>query len=115
MGELGLFYRCFPIVLIGKGFPPGGGQNPWEPARLGCAVASGPDTRNFADAVALLRQAGALQVVQTGDQLTEWVDRMLSDDGAREAMGLAGQAAAGAGSDLPARLAERLVALMPKP
>ncbi len=115
LGELGLFYRCFPIVLMGKGFPPGGGQNPWEPARLGCAVATGPETGNFADAVAALRQAGALHVVQNAEGLSCWVDAMLSDGTARDAMGRAGQAAAGAASDLSARLAERLAALMRQP
>ena len=114
LGELGLLYRCFPIVLVGKGFPPGGGQNPWEPARLGCAVATGPDTRNFADAVAALQQAGALHVVQDGAALSAWVDAMLSDRAACEAMGKAGLIVAGAVSDLPARLAGRLAALMPQ-
>ena len=112
LGELGLLYRCFPIVLIGKGFPPGGGQNPWEPARLGCAVATGPDTSNFSDAVSHLQQAGALIVVADGTALARWVDAMLSDPAACRTMGHAGLAAAGTASDLPARLAARLVALM---
>ena len=46
IGDMGLLYRCIPVVLMGKGFA-GGGQNPWEPAQLGCAIATGPDTSNF--------------------------------------------------------------------
>ena len=112
LGELGLLYRCFPIVLVGKGFVPGGGQNPWEPARLGCAVATGPLTANFADAVRALREAGALHVVDDLAALIGWLDAMLSDPARAAAMGRAGAAAAQAAGDLPARLARRLSALL---
>ena len=112
LGELGLLYRCFPAVLVGKGFAPGGGQNPWEPARLGCAVATGPITANFSDAVQLLEQAGALSVVADADALIAWLDRMLSDPAQAATMGQAGLARTEVASDLPARLAEKLSALI---
>ena len=61
MGELGLWYRLAPIAFVGRSLlAPGGGQNPLEPARLGCCIAVGPHTGNFTDHVALLRQAGGL-------------------------------------------------------
>ena len=45
MGELGLWYRLAPIAFVGRSLiAPGGGQNPLEPARLGCAIAVGPYT-----------------------------------------------------------------------
>lgn len=48
IGELGLFYRAIPVVLIGKTLlAPGGGQNPIEPAKLGCAIVMGEHTANF--------------------------------------------------------------------
>ncbi|MCP4392953.1 MAG: 3-deoxy-D-manno-octulosonic acid transferase [Alphaproteobacteria bacterium] len=48
IGELGLFYRVSPVVLMGKTLRwPGGGQNPIEPARLGCVVIMGEYTSNF--------------------------------------------------------------------
>jgi 3-deoxy-D-manno-octulosonic-acid transferase len=112
LGELGLFYQLFPTVFMGKSFPPGGGQNPLEPARLGCAVATGPATENFADPVAILRAAGGLAVVDDVDALTGWVDRMLRDPAARHAAGSAAQAVASAHASLPARTAARLAALM---
>jgi 3-deoxy-D-manno-octulosonic-acid transferase len=112
LGELGLWYRLFPIVFMGKSFGAGGGQNPLEPARLGCAVATGPATQNFADAVRVLRDAGGLTEVADVDALTAWVDTMLRDDAARQAAGQAGQAVATAHELLPARTAARLVALM---
>lgn len=116
LGELGLLYRCCPIVLIGKGFASGpsagGGQNPWEPAQLGCAVATGPATQNFEESVALLRRMGALQVVQDEDALAVWLDSMLSDPTAAARMGQAARSATRMAAGLPARLAERLVGLM---
>ena len=70
LGELGLWYRLAGIAFIGRSLlPPGGGQNPLEPARLGCAIAVGPHTGNFADHVAMLRDAGALTVVQDATEL----------------------------------------------
>ena len=56
LGELGLWYRLSQAAFIGRSLvPPGGGQNPLEPARLGCPIAMGPLTANFTSHVALLR------------------------------------------------------------
>jgi 3-deoxy-D-manno-octulosonic-acid transferase len=114
LGELGLLYRLFPTVFIGKSFAftGGGGQNPLEPARLGCALAAGPDMHNFADAVAILRESGALTEVADPAALTLWVDSMLKDPRARGVLGSNGCAAATKYERLPARTASRLVALM---
>ena len=112
LGELGLFYRLFAIVFIGKSFGAGGGQNPLEPARLGCAIAAGPAMQNFAQPAASLAEAGGLQTVADEAALTRWVDRMLRDAAARLAMGQAASIAASGEADLPSRMAARLVALM---
>ena len=112
LGELGLFYRLFPIVFIGKSFTPGGGQNPLEPARLGCAIAAGPAMQNFAQTTASLAASGGMETVEDEVALTHWVDRMLRDEAARRAMGQAARSAASGEADLPARMAARLVALM---
>ena len=70
LGELGLWYRLAGIAFIGRSLlPPGGGQNPLEPARLGCAIAVGPHTGNFTDHVAMLRAAGGLTVVRDATEL----------------------------------------------
>jgi 3-deoxy-D-manno-octulosonic-acid transferase len=112
LGELGLLYRLFPAVFMGKSFGPGGGQNPLEPARLGCAVATGPATQNFADAVATLQAAGGLAVVEDVAALTAWVDDMLRNPATRAAAGNAARAVASTHATLPARTAARLAALM---
>ena len=112
LGELGLFYRLFPIVFMGKSFPPGGGQNPLEPARLGCAIVCGPAMQNFASATASLLAADAIAQVASEVDLTVWVDTTLHDASARKAMGDAARAVATVEGDLPARMAARIMATL---
>lgn len=111
LGELGLLYRAIGIVFVGRSLAVFGGHNPLEPARLGCAVATGPHTANFAEIVPALCAAGALSVVADAAELGGWVHLMLTEPGARRAMGDAGIAAATAASDLPAQIAHDLIAL----
>ena len=112
LGELGLLYRLCSTAFVGRSLvPPGGGQNPLEPARLGCAVAVGPYTANFADAVDRLRAAGALTVVDGPATLAAWADRMLLDEPARAQVGEAACEAAAGDSDLPQHVARALLGL----
>ena len=112
LGELGLFYRLAPIAFVGRSLiAPGGGQNPLEPARLGCAVAVGPHVGNFPEAVAVLEQAGALTKVNDTDALVDWVETMLRQADRRAAMGAAGQEAAARHETLPALVANTLLRL----
>jgi 3-deoxy-D-manno-octulosonic-acid transferase len=113
LGELGLWYRLAGIAFIGRSLlPPGGGQNPLEPARLGCAIAVGPHTGNFAEHVAMLRYAGALTVVQDATELAAWVDGLLGDPVRRRAMARAAVEAVARHSDLPRRTADALIGLL---
>jgi tetraacyldisaccharide 4'-kinase len=105
MGEMGLLYRVFPTVFMGKSFAPGGGgQNFLEPARLGCAVATGPYTENFAEARAMAEAAGALTVVETEDALIDWLGARLQTAHAATALER--------DNDLPHVIAARLVGLL---
>jgi len=104
LGELGLLFRVFPIVFMGKSFSGGGGQNFLEPARLGCAVATGPATQNFTQARDMAVAAGALTVVENEEALITWLDARL-----RRAAPAATLAPVGT---LPSLLAAKLVALM---
>jgi 3-deoxy-D-manno-octulosonic-acid transferase len=112
LGELGLLYRLFPVVFMGKSFAPGGGQNPLEPARLGCAIAAGPDMHNFTDAVATLEQAGGMARVADAGELVRWVSLMLTDDAGRDAAGQAARRGATRQAELPGEIAARLMALL---
>ena len=109
----GCWYRLAGIAFIGRSLlPPGGGQNPLEPARLGCAIAVGPHTGNFADHVAMLRDAGGLTVVRDATELARWVDGLLRDPARRQAMGQAAVAAVQRHGDLPRRTAAALIELL---
>ncbi len=115
VGELGLFYRLARIAFVGRSLLlPGGGQNPLEPAKLGCAVAVGPHTGNFTEIVTTLIARGALACVADVSALSDWVGRMLADPAARAAMGAAGLEAAGRYADLPARTAAAILGLLPE-
>jgi 3-deoxy-D-manno-octulosonic-acid transferase len=114
LGELGLWYRLARIVFVGRSLlPPGGGQNPLEPARLGCAIAVGPHTGNFVAPMQTLADTGGLQRVADAAALAHWVDAMLRDPAACEAMGRVAAAAASRYADLPDRTATALLGLLP--
>jgi 3-deoxy-D-manno-octulosonic-acid transferase len=115
MGELGLLYRLAPIAFVGRSLiSPGGGQNPLEPARLGCAIAVGPYTSNFTDHVGLLRDAGGLVDVADSAALVRFVSAMLDNPGERHRLGEHAAASVRRYSDLPARSAEALLSLLPR-
>jgi len=98
MGGLGLMYRAADLVFVGKSLSVGGGQNPAEPALLGCALVFGPDMSNFRDTAAMLCEAGgALQVTGTAG-LTQAVDALLADPARRARMAAAAKAAIAAHS-----------------
>lgn len=115
LGELGLFYRLVGHAFVGRSLVPLGGQNPLEPARLGCAVAVGPHVFNFPEAVELLDRAGALARVPDAAALESWVATMLAEPARARAMGDAGQAALRGFEPLPARTARLLLALAQAP
>jgi 3-deoxy-D-manno-octulosonic-acid transferase len=112
LGELGLFYRLAGLAFVGRSLVEQGGQNPLEPARLGCAVAVGPNIQNFIDPVQVLEAAGALARVTDAASLAAWVEAMLTDPARRAAIGQAGIAAASRYAELPAQVAAVLAGLL---
>jgi 3-deoxy-D-manno-octulosonic-acid transferase len=111
LGELGLLYRLAPVVFMGGSLVAKGGQNPLEPARLGCAVAIGPHAFNFREPVGVLAQAGALARVEDEAGLLAWADALLRDPARIAAIGQAGMEAASRDADLPDRVAASLLML----
>ena len=71
IGEMGLWYRLADRCFIGGSFGDVGGHNPYEPARLNCAITHGPNTRNFADDYAAFHTAGGAKLVQDADELAQ--------------------------------------------
>ncbi|MFT8367474.1 MAG: glycosyltransferase N-terminal domain-containing protein [Acetobacter papayae] len=111
LGELGLFFRLASCVFMGNSLPgcKGGGHNPYEPARLGCAIATGPLTGNFTEAYQHFGDAVAN--VPDTQALAGWVRRVVGNQALREQMGHAAQEIAMADQSLVDQLAERVVAL----
>jgi 3-deoxy-D-manno-octulosonic-acid transferase len=57
-GEAGLFVRGAGVIFAGKSLCHGGGKNPVEAARLGCAILHGPEVGDFEEIYAALDNAG---------------------------------------------------------
>ena len=84
MGELGVFFRLTDIAFVGGSLVPHGGQNPIEPARLGCAIVHGPHMENFLAIEGELNTAGASSVATTAEEIAREVGTLLSNAGMRQ-------------------------------
>ena len=84
MGELGVFFRLTDIAFVGGSLVPHGGQNPIEPARLGCAIVHGPHMENFLAIEGELNTAGASSVATTAEEIACEVGTLLSNAGMRQ-------------------------------
>lgn len=79
MGELGVFYRLASIVFVGGSLVPHGGQNPFEPARLDCAILYGPHMHNFNEFCSELEGASAAIPVTDNTHLQEELEKLMRD------------------------------------
>jgi 3-deoxy-D-manno-octulosonic-acid transferase len=111
LGELGLFYRLADVALVGGSLVPHGGQNPMEPARLGCPILLGPHTGNFQERVLDLVEAGAVRVVEPGDAATlaAAVHDVLSNTDEAQRMAEAAREVAQQATGTADRLADEIV------
>ena len=118
LGELGLFYRLAGACLVGGSLVPHGGQNPLEPARLGCPILLGPHTANFAEPVARLLAAGGALRVEGPDlaaALAALARGVLSSPGRTRGLVDAAAATAAVAEGLPGQVADALLRLLPPP
>ncbi|MBL8670130.1 MAG: 3-deoxy-D-manno-octulosonic acid transferase [Alphaproteobacteria bacterium] len=92
LGELGAWFRAAGLVLMGGSLVPKGGQNPLEPARLGCAVLHGPHMTNFAQIATELAAAGGSRRIAGADALADSLAPLLADPALRMAIGRAAEA-----------------------
>lgn len=79
IGELGILYRLSDIVYMGGSLIQHGGQNVMEPARLDCALVTGPHTFNFIESIAALKEADGIIEVQNQEELNATVAKLLQD------------------------------------
>ncbi len=113
LGEMGLFYSLCDTVFIGGTLAQSGGHNPFEAARLGCAIVTGTSDFNFAETYADFSKSGAMCRVEDEAGLGRAIDELLVDDAKRRRMADAAFALASAGSGATKRTAEALIALLP--
>lgn len=114
LGELGLYFRLARVTVMGGAFVPGvGGHNPLEPARLGCAIVTGPEVFNAADVYADMVAAGAAVMVADPAGLAAELRALLAAPERTQALGQAALDFAGRqGAAFEAAL-ERLSPMLP--
>jgi 3-deoxy-D-manno-octulosonic-acid transferase len=108
MGELGLFYRLAGIAFIGGSLVPKGGHNPFEAARLGCAVLHGPDMSNSGGMATALASGEAAEIVTDAETLARAVSALLADPELRAQRAAAASSVAAAGLGVLDAVVERL-------
>lgn len=86
IGEMGLYLRMTEVAFMGKSLFNEGGQNPLEPAMLGCAILTGGHVQNFRDAYQVLARRGSARMVRDTEMLARGVHYLLTNDTARRSM-----------------------------
>ncbi|MCZ4339107.1 lipid IV(A) 3-deoxy-D-manno-octulosonic acid transferase [Shewanella colwelliana] len=79
MGELLSFYGAADQAFVGGTLIANGGHNPLEPAAMGLPVYVGPNHWDFAEITELLRDAGALAVVDSAESLALQLNNKFAD------------------------------------
>ncbi|HTO79842.1 MAG TPA: 3-deoxy-D-manno-octulosonic acid transferase, partial [Methylocystis sp.] len=79
LGELGLAFPLAGVVFVGRSFSPGGGHNPIEPTRFGCAVLHGPDVADFGEIYAALDAAGGALACADARELARSAKRFFAE------------------------------------
>jgi 3-deoxy-D-manno-octulosonic-acid transferase len=78
LGELGLWYSLSPVVFLGGSLNPVGGHNPFEVAKAGAAVITGPGTHNFAETFPpMIACGGAVEIRDAAglaDAVRHWLE-----------------------------------------
>lgn len=83
IGEMGMYLRLTQIAFVGRSLTNEGGQNPLEPAMLGCAVLSGPHVQNFREPYQRLLRAGGAKIIRDVEMLTKGVYYLSVNDNER--------------------------------
>ncbi len=78
LSEAGLFLRGASVIFAGKSFH-GGGKNPVEAARLGCAILHGPEVEDFEEIYAALDNAGGGALVFDAETLAKQLALLFFD------------------------------------
>ena len=112
IGELSACWGLADIAFVGGSFGNRGGQNMIEPAAFGAAVLFGPNTWNFRDVVQTFKEANACVQLDSPEELTSTVARLLADQAERQSLGDAAQRAVKANSGATANTASLLTEIL---
>jgi len=110
IGQLGLWYRVADTAFIGGSIAAVGGHNPYEAARLDCAILHGPNVWNFEEDYEAFERAGAARLTVHAEAMAA----ALSDP-ATLAMRPRAAALAERGEAQLDRTAQQLIAMMGAP
>ncbi|MDQ0319328.1 3-deoxy-D-manno-octulosonic-acid transferase [Pararhizobium capsulatum DSM 1112] len=86
IGEMGLYLRLTEVAFVGRSLFAEGGQNPLEPAMLGCAILSGGNVQNFRDTYQMLAKNGSAKIIRDVEMLAKGVNYLLVNDEMRRKM-----------------------------
>jgi 3-deoxy-D-manno-octulosonic-acid transferase len=86
IGEMSLYLQLTEIAFVGRSLTASGGQNPLEPAMMGCAVLSGGQVGNFRESYQTLARNGSARMVRDTEMLAKAVYYLITNEPARHAM-----------------------------
>ncbi|MBL0370598.1 lipid IV(A) 3-deoxy-D-manno-octulosonic acid transferase [Rhizobium sp. KVB221] len=86
IGEMSLYLQLTEVAFVGRSLTAEGGQNPLEPAMMGCAILSGGHVGNFRESYQMLASNGSARMVRDGEMLTKGVYYLLTNEPARHRM-----------------------------
>ncbi len=114
IGELSACWGLADIAFVGGSFGNRGGQNMIEPAAFGAAVLFGPNTWNFRDVVRTFKDANACLQLNSPEELTPTLLRLVTDRAERQLLGVTAQAAVRSQVGATAKTVSLLVEILPK-
>jgi len=112
IGELSACWGLADIAFVGGSFGNRGGQNMIEPAAFGSTVLFGPNTWNFRDVVQTFKEANACVQLDSPEELTPVVARLLADPAKRQSLGDAARSAVKSQSGATANTAMLLAEIL---
>ena len=74
-GELNKFYKISNLVFMGGSLIKHGGQNPLEPAKLGCKIIHGPNISNFKEVYEKLRKMNVANIFNSYNKGTKIINK----------------------------------------
>lgn len=115
MGELGNFFRLCDIVFVGGSLVARGGHNPIEPARLNCALITGPHIHHFTDIYSHFTSHLAIEIVKDAASLANAVTNLMLSIELRNERAQAASAVVSAHAGATRKLLKHALQLLPKP